>query len=97
MDYFFNFFDIMLDNYLNVIIVCGGDFNYFDFMRFKCIIGWIVLVDFLIWGDLFLDNCFINRLEFFGKVLFIKMLIKMDYIGFIVLVGKKFKFICKKV
>ena len=48
-------------------------------------------------GDSFLDNCFTNRPDLFGKTYPIKMLIKTDHLGFIVPAGKKLKPIRQKV
>ena len=54
-------------------------------------------MDFPTGGDSFLDNCFTNRPDLFGKTYPIKMLIKTDHLGFIVPAGKKLKPIRQKV
>ena len=54
-------------------------------------------MDFPTRRDSFLDNCFINRADLFGKTYPIKMLIKADHLGFIVPAGKKLKPIRQKV
>ena len=97
MDYLVNFFDTMLDKHPNISIVCGGDLNRLDLTRLKRITGWTALVDFPTGGDSFLDNCFTNRPDLFGKTYPIKMLIKTDHLGFIVPAGKKLKPIRQKV
>ena len=89
MDYLVNFFDTMLDKHPNISIVCGGDLNRLDLTRLKRITGWTALVDFPTRVDSFLDNCFTNRPDLFGKTYPIKMLIKTDHLGFIVPAGKK--------
>ena len=48
-------------------------------------------MDFPTRGDSFVDNCFTNRSDLFGKIYPIKMLIKTDHLGFIVPAGKKLK------
>ena len=97
MDYLVNFFDTMLDKHPNISIVCGGDLNRLDLTRLKRITGWTALVDFPTRVDSFLDNCFTNRPDLFGKTYPIKMLIKTDHLGFIVPAGKKLKPIRQKV
>ena len=97
MDYLVNFFDTMLDKHPNISIVCGGDLNRLDLTRLKRITGWTALVDFPTRVDSFLDNCFTNRPDLFGKTYPIKMLIKTDHLGFIVPAGKKLKPIHQKV
>ena len=97
MDYLVNFFDTTLDKHPNISIVCGGDLNLLDLTRLKRITGWTTLLDFPTRGDSFLDNCFTNRPDLFGKTYPIKMLIKTDHLGFIVPAGKKFKPIRQKV
>ena len=97
MDYLVNFFDTMLDKHPNISIVCGSDLNCLDITRLKHITGWNVLVDFPTRWDSFLDNCFTNRPDLFGKTYPIKMLIKTDHLGFIVPAGKKVRPICQKV
>ena len=49
-------------------------------------------MDFPTRGDSFLDNCFTNRPDLFGKTYPIMMLIKTDHLGFIVPAGKKVQF-----
>ena len=97
MDYLVNFFDTMLDKHTNISIVCGGDLNRLDISRLKRITGWNALVDFPTRGDSFLDNCFTNRRDLFGKTYPMKMLIKTDHLGFIVPAGKKLRPIRQKV
>jgi len=53
-------------------------------------------VDFPTRGDSFLDNCFTNKPDLFGKTYPIKMLIKTDHLGFIVPAGKKLRPIRQK-
>ena len=96
-DYLVNFFDPMLDKHPNISIVCGGDLNRLDLTRLKRITGVNALVDFPTRGDSFLDNCFTNRPDLFGKTYPIKMLIKTDHLGFIVPAGRKLKHIRQKV
>ena len=96
MDYLVNFFDTMLDKHPNISIVCGGDLNRLDITRLKHITGWNALVNFPTRGDSFLDNCFTNRPDLFGKTYPIKMLIKKDHLGFIVPAGKKLSIFVRK-
>ncbi|XP_015763833.1 PREDICTED: uncharacterized protein LOC107342835 [Acropora digitifera] len=97
MDYLVNFFYTMLDKHPNISIVCGGDLNRLDITRLKRITGSNALVDFPTRGDSFLDNCFTNRPDLFGKTYPIKMLITTDHLGFIVPAGKKLRPIRQKV
>ena len=71
--------------------------NRLDLTRLKPITGWNALVEFPTRGDSFLDNCFTNRPDLFGKTYPITMLIKTDHLGFIVPAGKKLKPIRQKV
>ena len=97
MDYLVNFFDTMLDKHPNISVVCGSDLNRLDLTGLKRITGWNALVDFPTRRDSFLDNCFTNRPDLFGKAYPIKMLIKTDHLGFIIPAGEKLKPIRQKV
>lgn len=56
-----DFFDFVLDG----VVMCGGDLNIFNFKFLLIVFGFIVLVEFFIRGDVFFDNCLINKFELF--------------------------------